>query len=163
MALLDTLAGKEPAKRDGLTAEQRFFLGWGQVWCENITEESARLQAQTNPQFFERCARKRSSFEYARNFRKRSRARWVSRWCGIRRAAFGNYREGGGAFSFLSRFRQDEGSFAGTLKFQLLANFHFLFAATFLKAANTIFAAVIFPGGCWRYALPDPEFRGASR
>jgi endothelin-converting enzyme/putative endopeptidase len=49
MALLDTLDGKQPAKRDGLTAEQRFFLGWGQVWCENITEESARLQAQTNP------------------------------------------------------------------------------------------------------------------
>jgi putative endopeptidase len=49
MALIETLAGKEPAKREGLTAEQRFFLGWGQVWCENITEESARLQAQTNP------------------------------------------------------------------------------------------------------------------
>jgi len=49
MALMDTLDGKQPPKRDGLTAEQRFFLGWGQVWCENITEESARLQAQTNP------------------------------------------------------------------------------------------------------------------
>jgi endothelin-converting enzyme/putative endopeptidase len=49
MALMDTLDGKEPPKRDGLTAEQRFFLGWGQVWCENITQESARLQAQTNP------------------------------------------------------------------------------------------------------------------
>jgi predicted metalloendopeptidase len=49
MALMDTLDGKPPAKRDGLTAEQRFFLGWGQVWCENITQESARLQAQTNP------------------------------------------------------------------------------------------------------------------
>lgn len=49
MALIDTLAGKEPPKRDGFTAEQRFFLGWGQVWCENLTAESARLQAQTNP------------------------------------------------------------------------------------------------------------------
>ena len=49
MALMDTLDGKEPPKRDGFTAEQRFFLGWGQIWCENITEESARLQAQTNP------------------------------------------------------------------------------------------------------------------
>jgi putative endopeptidase len=49
MALMDALDGKEPPKRDGLTAEQRFFLGWGQVWCENITEQSARLQAQTNP------------------------------------------------------------------------------------------------------------------
>jgi len=49
MALMETLDGKEPPKRDGFTAAQRFFLGWGQVWCENITEESARLQAQTNP------------------------------------------------------------------------------------------------------------------
>jgi endothelin-converting enzyme/putative endopeptidase len=49
MALMETLDGKQPPKRDGLTAQQRFFLGWGQVWCENITEESARLQAQTNP------------------------------------------------------------------------------------------------------------------
>jgi putative endopeptidase len=49
MALMETLDGKEPPKRDGFTAAERFFLGWGQVWCENITEESARLQAQTNP------------------------------------------------------------------------------------------------------------------
>jgi putative endopeptidase len=49
MALMETLDGKQPPKRDGFTAEQRFFLGWGQVWCENITQESARLQAQTNP------------------------------------------------------------------------------------------------------------------
>jgi len=49
MALIDHLAGKEPDKRDGFTAEQRFFLGWGQIWCENRTEESARLRAQTDP------------------------------------------------------------------------------------------------------------------
>ncbi len=49
MALLDTLAGKHPAKRDGFTAEQRLFLGWGQIWCENRTEESARLLAQIDP------------------------------------------------------------------------------------------------------------------
>ena len=39
MALMDTLGGKQPPKRDGFTAEQRFFLGWGQIWCENITPE----------------------------------------------------------------------------------------------------------------------------
>jgi endothelin-converting enzyme/putative endopeptidase len=49
MALLDTLAGKEPPKRDGFTAEQRLFLGWGQIWCQNETAESARLRAQTDP------------------------------------------------------------------------------------------------------------------
>ncbi len=49
MALMETLAGKEPAKIDGFTAEQRLFLGWAQVWCQNITEESLRLRAQTDP------------------------------------------------------------------------------------------------------------------
>lgn len=49
MALLDTLGGKHPPKRDGFTAEQRFFLGWGQIWCENDTDEAKRLQAQANP------------------------------------------------------------------------------------------------------------------
>jgi putative endopeptidase len=49
MALMDTLAGKEPPKRDNFTAEQRLFLGWGQIWCQNETAESARLRAQTDP------------------------------------------------------------------------------------------------------------------
>jgi putative endopeptidase len=49
MALMSKLAGKEPEKRDGFTAEQRFFLGWGQIWCENRTPEVARLRAQTDP------------------------------------------------------------------------------------------------------------------
>jgi endothelin-converting enzyme/putative endopeptidase len=49
MALMDTLAGKEPPKRDGFTAQQRLFLGWAQVWCENRTDEAARMQAQVDP------------------------------------------------------------------------------------------------------------------
>jgi len=49
MALMDKLAGKEPEKRDGFTAEQRFFLGFGQIWCENRTPEIQRLRAQTDP------------------------------------------------------------------------------------------------------------------
>ncbi len=49
MALMDTLAGKHPAKRDGFTAEQRLFLGWGQIWCENRSDESARMLAQVDP------------------------------------------------------------------------------------------------------------------
>lgn len=49
MALLDTLAGKHLGKRDGFTAEQRLFLGWAQIWCENRTEEAARLRAQVDP------------------------------------------------------------------------------------------------------------------
>ena len=30
-------------------SEQRLFLGWSQVWCQNITDEAARLRAQTDP------------------------------------------------------------------------------------------------------------------
>ncbi|HLW55634.1 MAG TPA: M13 family metallopeptidase [Candidatus Angelobacter sp.] len=36
-------------KKDGFTAEQRFFIGFAQVWCENHTPESARLLAKTDP------------------------------------------------------------------------------------------------------------------
>src|SRR5687768_11353067 len=50
MALLDTLAAGPTAAplRDGFTPEQRLFLAWGQIWCQNETEESARLRAQTD-------------------------------------------------------------------------------------------------------------------
>ncbi len=48
MALLDTLAGRKVAPIDGFTPEQRLFLGWGQVWCQNTAAETARLRAQTD-------------------------------------------------------------------------------------------------------------------
>jgi predicted metalloendopeptidase len=35
--------------KDGYTAEQRFFIGFAQIWCENHTPESARLLAKTDP------------------------------------------------------------------------------------------------------------------
>ena len=44
-----TEKNKVPAKKDGFTAEQRFFLGFAQIWCENHTDESARLLAKTDP------------------------------------------------------------------------------------------------------------------
>ena len=43
------LAGKTLPAKDGYTEQQRFFLGWGQVWCDNITPEMQRMQAQTDP------------------------------------------------------------------------------------------------------------------
>ena len=49
MALKDTMGEKQPEKIDGFTAEQRFFLGWAQVWCQNITEENLRMRAVTDP------------------------------------------------------------------------------------------------------------------
>jgi endothelin-converting enzyme/putative endopeptidase len=49
MALMNDLAGKTLPKKDGFTEAQRYFLGWGQIWCDYQTEESQRMQAQTNP------------------------------------------------------------------------------------------------------------------
>jgi predicted metalloendopeptidase len=51
MALLSALANsaKAPEKIDGFTEEQRLFLGWGQIWCENQSDQIARLLALTNP------------------------------------------------------------------------------------------------------------------
>lgn len=48
MALQSALAGKQPEKIDGFSEEQRLFLGWGQIWCQNQTDQTARLQALTN-------------------------------------------------------------------------------------------------------------------
>jgi len=45
-----SLAGKpRPPDKDGFTPEQRFFLGWTQVWGANERIEYARLMANTNP------------------------------------------------------------------------------------------------------------------
>ena len=33
----------------GYTASQQFFVSFGQLWCENQTEQAARVQAKTNP------------------------------------------------------------------------------------------------------------------
>jgi putative endopeptidase len=49
MALLDTLAGKEPPMIDGLSARQRFFLGFANVWCSNRTDAVARMLANIDP------------------------------------------------------------------------------------------------------------------
>ncbi|MDR3701348.1 MAG: M13 family metallopeptidase, partial [Candidatus Sulfopaludibacter sp.] len=48
MALEDTLKGKKEVV-DGLTPEQRFFVGFAQVWCENVRPEEARSRAMTDP------------------------------------------------------------------------------------------------------------------
>ena len=49
-AFMKSLSGKpRPANIDGFTPEQRFFLGWAQVWAEKDTPEAARLQAQSDP------------------------------------------------------------------------------------------------------------------
>ena len=49
MALEETIKGQKVPLKDGFTPEQRLFLGWGQIWCQNETEESAKLRAQVDP------------------------------------------------------------------------------------------------------------------
>jgi endothelin-converting enzyme/putative endopeptidase len=48
-ALQKALAGRPRETIDGFTPEQRFFLGFANVWCQNVTEASARQLAQTDP------------------------------------------------------------------------------------------------------------------
>ncbi|HZT28559.1 MAG TPA: M13 family metallopeptidase [Bryobacteraceae bacterium] len=49
MALLAYLAGRAEDKIAGFTPEQRFFLGYAQIWCQNTAEAQARLRAVTDP------------------------------------------------------------------------------------------------------------------
>ncbi len=49
MALMDTLAGQDAPPIDGFTPEQRLFLGWGQVWCQNMTDQRAKMLATIDP------------------------------------------------------------------------------------------------------------------
>jgi putative endopeptidase len=49
-ALKKSMEGKpRAASIDGFTPEQRFFLGWAQVWAENERPEFERLMVATNP------------------------------------------------------------------------------------------------------------------
>jgi endothelin-converting enzyme/putative endopeptidase len=49
MALRDHYAGNVPPEKDGFTAEQRFWIGFGQVWCENVRPERSRTMALSDP------------------------------------------------------------------------------------------------------------------
>ncbi len=49
MALMKSLDGKPQPKIDGFTPQQRFFLGYSQVWCQNVRPEAARMRAQIDP------------------------------------------------------------------------------------------------------------------
>jgi len=47
--IADDKTGKETQKIDGYTPEQRFFLGFGRVWCEKRRPEVARMRVLTDP------------------------------------------------------------------------------------------------------------------
>ena len=49
-AFMRSLVGKpRPADIDGFTPEQRFFLGWAQVWAGKYTAEAERVQVKADP------------------------------------------------------------------------------------------------------------------
>jgi predicted metalloendopeptidase len=49
-AYMKSLEGKpRPGPVDGFTPEQRFFLGWAQVWAAKYTPEAARRQTTDDP------------------------------------------------------------------------------------------------------------------
>lgn len=50
MALMRELAEKTlPKQEDGFTQEQLFFLGYAQVWCQNVTDPESRRLATIDP------------------------------------------------------------------------------------------------------------------
>jgi putative endopeptidase len=49
MALTERLKDHPLSDADGFTPQQRFFIGWGQMWCENHTDANARVRAKTDP------------------------------------------------------------------------------------------------------------------
>jgi predicted metalloendopeptidase len=49
MALEELLQRTPGQKLDGFTPEQRFFLGFAQVWCENMSPQELRQRAITDP------------------------------------------------------------------------------------------------------------------
>ncbi|WP_205730338.1 M13 family metallopeptidase [Cyclonatronum proteinivorum] len=48
-AYLNSLNGAEPPVIDGFTAQQRFLIGWGQIWRTKFTDEALRRQLVTGP------------------------------------------------------------------------------------------------------------------
>jgi putative endopeptidase len=48
-AYIASLGGKAPPVIDGMTADQRFYLGWAQVWRRNYREANLRQRLLTDP------------------------------------------------------------------------------------------------------------------
>ena len=48
-AYIASLGGAAPPVIDGMTADQRFYLGWAQVWRRNYREPDLRQRLLTDP------------------------------------------------------------------------------------------------------------------
>ena len=49
MALTEILTHAPVKPIDGYTPQQRFFLSYGQIWCQNVTDQEARKRVLTDP------------------------------------------------------------------------------------------------------------------
>jgi putative endopeptidase len=49
MALMNIVGETAVKPIDGYTAPQRFFLAYGQIWCQNVTDQEARKRVLTDP------------------------------------------------------------------------------------------------------------------
>ena len=49
MALMNIIGSTSVKPIDGYTPAQRFFLAFSQIWCENVTDQQARVLAITDP------------------------------------------------------------------------------------------------------------------
>jgi putative endopeptidase len=49
MALTEIIGNTPVNPIDGYTPQQRFFLAYGQIWCQNVTDQEARKRALTDP------------------------------------------------------------------------------------------------------------------
>ncbi len=49
MALMNIIGNTPVAPINGYTPQQRFFLAYGQIWCQNVTDQQARVLAIVDP------------------------------------------------------------------------------------------------------------------
>jgi putative endopeptidase len=49
IALMNIIGETTVKPIDGYTAPQRFFLAYGQIWCQNVTDQEARKRVLTDP------------------------------------------------------------------------------------------------------------------
>ena len=89
-AALQKALAKNPQAReqkiDGFTPEQRFFLGWAQVWRANIRDEALKLRLNTDPHSPAKY-RCNGPLSNTPEFRRRSVCRTTAQWCDRRTSA----------------------------------------------------------------------------
>jgi predicted metalloendopeptidase len=112
MALREMVAadksGKASEKIDGFTPEQRFFLGFGRVWCEKRRPELARTLVNTDPHSPGKY-RVNGVVQNMPEFQQAWGCKTGKRWFVRMRAEFGNARFSKPSLRTLRNFLCDRG------------------------------------------------------